>query len=321
MTNKLKNIVLASGFLSKLYFSFLRLKHLSVVKEIQRRNKLSLLSYQELAQPLKLYPYFDIKDNNIYGTGNVLKQARLGLNLEECLVEHGLIFGDLVQEHNAVTFAKKIVTFSKYREEKIVKKIEKDVICIGPYIKYAKSILTPFAFEDLKNKLKRTLLVFPSHSNDTTVVDFNNQLFMKKIEDLSKSFDSVLICLYWKDILLGRAEEYEKMGYYVTCAGHSYDFNFLKRLRAIIELSDFTMSNNVGTHIGYAVCLGKGHFIFQQQISKKEDPKSSEAKQRGDQEWSSYASDVGKVVEAFKEIQFFPSFEQQQIIKKYWGEF
>jgi len=321
MINKLKRLVLASGFLSKLYFSFLRLKHQSVVKEMHRRAKISLLSYQELAQPLKLYPYFDIKDNNIYGTGRVLKQAMLGLDLEKCLVEHGLIFGDLVQEHNAVTFAKSIVTFSKYREEKIAKKIEKNVICIGPYIKYATSLLSPLAFEDLKKKLKRTLLVFPSHSNDKTVVDFNNQLFMKEIEKVSKSFDSVLICLYWKDIVLNRAEEYEKMGYYVTCAGHIYDFNFLKRLRAIIELSDFTMSNNVGTHVGYAICLGKGHFIFKQQITKKEDPKSSEAKQRGDQEWTSYTRDVGEVVEAFKEIQFFPSFEQQKIIKKYWGEF
>lgn len=321
MTNKLKRFVLASGLLSKLYFSFLRLKHLSVAKEMQKRTKLSLLNYQELAQPLPLYPYFNIKDNNIYGTGSVLKQAGLKLDLEKCLVEHGLIFGDLVQEHNAVTFAENIVTFSKYREEKILKKIKKNVICIGPYIKYSKSILSPLAFEDLKQKLKRTLLVFPSHSNDTTVVDFNSKLFMQEIEGLSKNFDSVLICLYWKDIILGRAEEYEKMGYYITCAGHSYDFNFLKRLRAIIELSDFTMSNNVGTHVGYTVCLGKGHFIFQQQIKKMEDPESSEAKQRGDQEWSSYARDVGEVVEAFKEIHFFPSSEQRQIIKKYWGEF
>src|SRR5690606_36099659 len=109
MLNKCKDIILGSSFLSRIFFSFLRLKNRYALKEVERRRHLSLFEYQELAKPLALFPLYNIKDNNLYGTGKVLDAAGLGLPVNNCLIEHGLIFGNLVQRHNAISFAKSIV--------------------------------------------------------------------------------------------------------------------------------------------------------------------------------------------------------------------
>lgn len=50
-----------------------------------------------------------------------------------------------------------------------------------------------------------------------------------------------------------------KKKYEVVTAGHYYDYNFLPRLRSIIETSDITMSNNLGSHLGQCIYLNK-HF-------------------------------------------------------------
>lgn len=80
-----------------------------------------------------------------------------------------------------------------------------------------------------------------------------------------------LIYLYWKDAVLGKDKEYMDNGFTIVTAGYQSDFRFLKRLKTFIKLSDFTMSNAVGTHVGYCVVLDKPHYIFSQKISYKSD--------------------------------------------------
>jgi hypothetical protein len=102
--------------------------------------------------------------------------------------------------------------------------------------------------------------------------DFDTKEFLKIIEEKRKGFDSVIVCLYFKDIQLGRANEYIEKGYKVTTAGHINDACFLNRLKTIIELSDYIISNGVGSHIAYGLYLNKRVELFRQKtIFRDED--------------------------------------------------
>ncbi len=50
-------------------------------------------------------------------------------------------------------------------------------------------------------------------------------------------------------------------------AGYLYDPLFLDRLNTFLELADYTLSNFVGTHLCYCVAKGKGHTIYNQEVS------------------------------------------------------
>jgi hypothetical protein len=56
---------------------FLKLKFLvsSTKKEIERREKLSIFEYSELAKPLHYYPYHLLYENDLYGNGKIIFKA------------------------------------------------------------------------------------------------------------------------------------------------------------------------------------------------------------------------------------------------------
>ena len=55
------------------------------------------------------------------------------------------------------------------------------------------------------------------------------------------------------------------------------DCLFLSRLRSLISISDLTMSNSVGTHVGYCVYMGKPHYVYGQAKLFSADSASDEA--------------------------------------------
>jgi hypothetical protein len=119
----------------------------------------------------------------------------------------------------------------------------------------------------MKQDLGRVLLVFPSHSIGAVSVEYDQQEFCKEIENRKVGYDTVLVCMYWKDAQNGDHSLYEKMGYKLTTAGHRDDVYFLNRLKSIIMLSDMVISNSLGTHLGYSLFLGKPNYLFKQNMS------------------------------------------------------
>jgi hypothetical protein len=222
--------------------------------------------YQLSNKPRISYNFL-IKDNNIYGHGEIIK-CFLKINknsfFNNLIIEHGLVFADFVQPHILKSFANKIFTFSDYRRDIILKYTNKNVICIGPYIAYAESLLNESELQNLKNKWGNCLLVFPTHSIPDLKVSFNKNLFCDEIDKIGINYDNVIICLYWKDVLSGESKFYLNRGYKVVTAGNMYDVNFLNRLKSIIFLSSYTMSNSIGTHVGYSLYLGKPFYLFNQ---------------------------------------------------------
>lgn len=81
---------------------------------------------------------------------------------------------------------------------------------------------------------------------------------------MAKEFDTVIVCLYWKDILLGYDKEYKKRGWKLVSAGHIFDKYFLCRSRLIFELADCVMSNYAGGLVGNAVYFNKPVYLYRQ---------------------------------------------------------
>ncbi len=326
MKSYLKRFVIGNRVLSGVFFYAQRLANFRHREEIIRRKGLSIFDFEQLALPLKYYPFSKIKDNNLYGIGETLQNRISFLDFKnEVLTEHGLILGNLVQPHCLSSFTQTIITFSEYRKRIIEKRTRKAVVVVGPYIQYASSMLTAKEIIECKSKLGKVLLVFPSHSIDSTTKVFNQHIFLNEIQmrKIDGSFDTVLVCLYWKDILIGRATPYRERGFQVVTAGHSYDPNFLNRLKTIIDLADMTMSNAVGTHIGYCIFEGKPHYVFRQIIEYKSTvdlKRNRDLNQRTPDDVASYNLAANEILDAFDSFSESISDSQRAIIVKYWGE-
>lgn len=225
-------------------------------------------------------------------------------------LEHGLYLGDnYVSKWDLPNTTNSLVTFGDYRK-KILKEfgVKHKVHLIGPYIHYAKPFLNEFQFMEIKKKLGKTLLVFPSHStHDYIKESSSDNVLINFLKDFSRQFETVIVCLYWKDIALGYNKIYEKFGYRCVSAGHMFDFNFLSRLKSIIQLSDYTISNDVGTHIGYCINESKPHFIVKSKIKFVKDEGLVLDKNSNDilSVFSNELTDITK--------------EQLEVVNWYWG--
>lgn len=136
-------------------------------------------------------------------------------------------------------------------------KTDKALFSIGPYVHYAQSLFDPAALADEKRRLGKTLVVFPPHSTHHIKADYHEGWLCDHIERLGKQFHTILICLYWKDVLHGRAKAFRDRGFQCLTAGHIFDPLFLHRLKTILCLSDAIVSYAFSSIIGYAVSMNK----------------------------------------------------------------
>ena len=251
--------------------------------ESKKREKLKFNDIQKLSQ------FIENKHNPIltgeigfagYRMDKILKEYA-NFPLDEnihAFFEHGIIFTDFMSTSFRNHEYLPSIVASKYRKNVLKKeKYYSKVYTIGPYIHYANSLLKEDELKAEKERLGKTLLVFPNHSVDGLIIDFDYNTFIQKINEISKDFDSVRICMYYKDVLLGRAKPYKNEGFEVVTAGHGNDYNFIKRLKSIILTSDMTMSNGIGSHLGYCIYLNKPHFLYQlDEITHKAENHSNE---------------------------------------------
>lgn len=268
---KLTNIIYGSKPLSLLYCKASQWRKPGFKAEVERRAKLDLLDYKEIAQPLPKCYYEPLTDNNCFGIGWSLRQyAGMKKSYVNALAEHGYFFGTYVQEVEKITFAKRLLTFGDVRKahiEAVVK--DKVVFQIGPYIHYAPDYYDEERFKAEKERLGKTLLVFFSHSGTGESVSFDLEALIEKINSIRMDFQTVVISLFWSDINPKIEKRLKDEGYLIFSSGHRYDYHFLSRQKTMIKLADMTMSNSTGTHLAYCSYLNKPHWIVRQQIYYK----------------------------------------------------
>lgn len=233
-------------------------------REIEKRKRYSVFDYQQLAEDMPLLTR-EYGCNAFYGLADIIKQA-MGLPPDEPvdgIIEHGLcIPQDSTVE--MVDHKKNVYVMGIFRQKFLQKMFpEKKIYSIGPYIQYVDSFYSESWIQNKKRELGKTLLVFPSHSTHYSTMDFDVGLLIDEIEKvrLHNGFQSVLVCLYWKDILQHLDKRFAGHGYKFVTAGHIHDPYFLFRLKSIFLLADVAMGNTVGTNIGYSIACGVPYYL------------------------------------------------------------
>ncbi|PKG87103.1 hypothetical protein CXF91_13905 [Planococcus sp. Urea-3u-39] len=260
------------------------------------------------------------KGNSLYGISSAFrKYAGHHRKINAC-IEHGVYFGSYVDlKETSKSGFPAVITFSENRKKHIKNETKKPVFLVGPYISYVESFYNETKVNLLKEKLGKTLLVLPVHSIDRLVTNYDIKSFIKEINKIkyAHDFNTVLVCLYWKDILLGRDEIYKNEGFTVVSNGYREDPYFLSRLKTFIEISDHTISNSIGTHIGYSVAMGKPHTVIKQDLEYK-GATDLDLKSESVLATSSFL-EKEEVFKVFKDFDEQISEKQKEICNKYWG--
>lgn len=88
----------------------------------------------------------------------------------------------------------------------------------------------------------------------------------------------------------------------VVSCGNRYSEKFLCRQKAIILASDISASNNLGTHLGYCIYLGKPHILLPQEFYYSGDRKALENEFSAQNRSNNYEDDFGQEKIMFQEI-------------------
>ncbi len=251
------------------------------------------------------------ENNDLYGIACSLKKyagIKPGISIKAS-IEHGLYFGDFVWEMDVASSLPCVLTFSQYRINYLSKKTDKKLKAIGPYLYYVKGYLNGDQLKKRKTMLGRNLTFFPAHSSHFEPVDENYTRLCKHLRQLSKDFDTITVCLYWKDYSKYH-EIFRKNGFNCVSAGHMFDPRFMSRLKTIIELSSATASNEVGTILGYSVLLNRPHLLLD----------SSEVNIEGQN--YNYNADRGELTDLRREFSKYTgkiTKHQKELVNLYWG--
>lgn len=286
--------------------------------EINKRSKLPFTQAYQLSKHINMFSPFTTelhKPNDWYGHAKIFKKF---LNLPEnyCfkfIIEHGTYLNDEVANIDLETNLPTFITYSKNRV-KTLKRYRDFVFSIGPFINYADDLLSEDDLAKERKRLGKSLLLFPSHSTLDAKINFNINNLCKTIKKIGKDFNTIRVCLYWIDILKGHYKIYRDFGFEVVTAGHILDPNFIPRLKSIINLSTYTISNGISTHIAYCLSLNKPHFLIPQNLNlsgnKKEIRANSILKK---------TRAYNQIFEAFSKLRTKISPKQYSIANYYWG--
>lgn len=301
----------------------------------------SLIRWKKEAKRLSKVDYFDYENllNGGYETprfvnasiayGNYKAIARLTgkkFNFVTNYVEHGISGSDELETVPALGYAdrfcvKNVYTFSNRRKKVIAqylqtKNMKKNIVPVGPYIMGADNFHTVEDLKRIKERYGKILLVYPSHSLDIIKSVYDIQALLDEVDRCAKSFDSVFVCLHWRDIMdESRRPQYTSRGYVIVNNGLGSDPYFLSRQKDLMTLADMLFTNGYGTHIGYAIALNTPVYYYKQE-KKVVNVQSGEVLYTNANE----SPMVQSVTEAFSEFSFEITPRQLEIVKDIWGE-
>lgn len=293
-------------------------------KEIYRRSALPLQDIEELSQPIDdswLSSYaIDTEEPLYYGAIQALLDYA-GLSLfsmppVKLGIQHGYVFEICNWEKSKLdirnlVWSKRLVEM--YREYTA----NPDIYAIGAPFFYATSLLNEEQLQSEKKRLGRNLLAFPMHSETHVDTNYNPQKFLDILAEERKHFDTVRVCMYWKDVLRGIHKVFEDAGYECVCNGHLFDPNFLRRQKSLFELADATISNGVGSHIGYSLYMGKPHWLIDDEYEYVNSSKIGDAEELTD---VANKENFLRVKRAFlNNADYKITTSQRDIIDEFWG--
>ncbi|MBU0509544.1 hypothetical protein KKH27_12010 [bacterium] len=253
--------------------------------------------------------------NDFYGHASNLKR-HVGLDPEyvlKAMVEHGPHLTDYMwdcEEKSPLPF---YLCAAEYYARIFSARTGKTAVPIGPQFAYL-----PARPELMQPPAARTLVVFPYHSTHHILNRVDEDDFFRRVADYQRHFDRTIICVYWRNVLLGDHRVYMRRGYECVTAGHIYDREFVLRLRSIIASASTVVSANAGTEVLYSVLMNRPVWIIY-------DPPHSSART---DEFHTQAREVmtcdrsllREVVRAFSEPSDVLTADQRELIRTVSGQ-
>jgi hypothetical protein len=309
------------------YDAYLRLRHRKERLAFRRHMKeLASAELHEIRRLAAIPPAGCrgfLCENEHYGNREAVERL-LGTKVRG-YVEHGLYLGEFVPDRLRYMPFETIYTYGPYRKrvlEAYLREhgLKKKIVTAGPYILGAPSYYPDAKIRELRKRRGKTLLFFPSHSIEDLRARYRQEETLDLLHRLRERhrFETVTVCFYWNDLLEGRDTPYRKRGFEIVTAGHREDPRFLSRLRTIIELSDMTASNGLGTHLGYCVALGKAHYLMRQEV-RYEGPRAATERERGERWRRCYAAELERFRNAFGTYRETITPRQKDLVEYFWG--
>jgi len=298
----------------------------SYSRECNKRSELDIFDVRNLSKNMDMYLEDTSPDGALYGIIHWIKKFADIDQIINFNIEHGVYLGDLVRDESLNSIYKGTITFSKYRKKILDKNNKKKNIAIGPYIHYANDYYSKDVINKIKRKNNETLVFFPPHSIKGYKADYNKKKIYDRLDEYKSNYETIMVCLYYKDVNKKLVSYLSNRGFKVVSAGHIYDFNFLSRLKSIINLSDHTVSMSVGTHIGYCIYLDKSHEIISYNKNKFNENnrsfnivKDEDIKKRGREYQIKFKNDEKEIISHFFNAGNLINNNQLKICNKFWG--
>lgn len=257
------------------------------------------------------------RGNIFYGIATDLKRYTGFEGKIPVCIEHGLYLGDYVNPREGKESGLPATLTFGHRRVVALKKAGANPIAVGPYIMYA-DVIKEVRDEVLANLNSGSiLLVMPSHSTKDISTVYSIDQFIEEVNQFASDhqFANIVVNLYFRDCDSKAIERYKANGWLVVCAGHMCDPLFLRRLKTFIELSDCTLSNSFGTHVGYSIALDTPHVILGDRPKRVElirDNATSKMLKTVDDE-------IDYISNFFRVDSISISSEQKDVVNQYWG--
>lgn len=302
------------------------------IEEISKIDSISYYNeFKKTVVRMKAYAY----ENGISLAGNNLGQEstyyghmmlldrfanRIYQDSERLLlpcIEHGITWYERPPEAFGIECIHNYVFQGKYKERIVHnRKPLTPVYCIGPYINYAKTIYSDKDMSQRNNQNGKTALVFPFHCYEKSTAEYDTRKFVEALLSAVKNYDTILVSAYWNDVDDPIYEMFESEGAVIVSSGFRGDYNFMDRQRTLIELSDATYGNGLGTHIGYSLFLNRPHYMIPSKIELQEKVKNLNSKQI-----NIYSQIEKTFYNAFSICDEYENKEEDRtnLYKEYWG--
>lgn len=214
---------------------------------------------QKIIRDGKTYCSYDGNKTNfrLYGIGEALFGNQIDKVEFLPSTEHGLIFHDSNWSDTAFTARASCITFGEFRKKILRRYYDTPIFEVGPYVQYAVPYYSEKKMSEWKERLGKTLLVFPMHSTDDSELSYSIKMYINKIKEIAVDYDSVLVCMFWWNLDMPIVEAFKQEGFKVGSAGYREDPMFLRRQRTMIEVADHIVTDAIGTHVGYCYQFGK----------------------------------------------------------------
>ena len=273
LKDRLKRWIVSNRWLASAMDMALKMKYSRAFEaEVKRRMGLSPFDFEALSADMPYGPREAVIDNNLYGHVQALRDHSGATTPLDAYLEHGYFWGGIVHHDAHAWWVPTILTLSTHRRDLLKEQLpHKEAIALGPYIHYARPMYSEEEMRAHKAKLGKVLLVFPSHAVKGVKAEFNLGEFIQKIKLAGKDYDTILISLYYLERAYPeRIKAYRDAGFQVVTSGHRFDPHFICRQRTLIEWADLTLSNDMGTHVGYCLYLNKPHVMIHQEVQRLE---------------------------------------------------